>query len=136
MIVLDCNAAFAMVRGTQEGKALEALLLKGEGIAAPAFLKVELVNVLWKSVRAGMVDQCETDAAAAAATALVEKFFDDGELVAEALSEAVRLGHPVYDMLYFVLARRLGATLFTLDRKLQGLCAENGVNCVFMDSEF
>ena len=37
--------------------------------------------------------------------------------------EAMRLDHPVYGLLYFVLARREGATLFTLDQKLQGLCA-------------
>lgn len=33
-------------------------------------------------------------------------------------------------MFYFMLARRLGATLFTLDRKLMALCEENGVDCV------
>ena len=39
-------------------------------------------------------------------------------------------------MLYFVLARRNAATLFTLDRKLQQLCLDNGVNCVLTDTEF
>ena len=33
-------------------------------------------------------------------------------------------------MFYFVLARRFGATLFTLDRKLIRLCEEQGVQCV------
>ena len=46
------------------------------------------------------------------------------------------LRHPVYDMLYFVLARRNAATLFTLDRKLQQLCLDNGVDCVLTDTNF
>ena len=42
----------------------------------------------------------------------------------------------IRDRLYFVLARRNAATLFTLDRKLQQLCLDNGVNCVLTDTEF
>ena len=46
------------------------------------------------------------------------------------------LAPSVYDMLYFVLARRNAATLFTLDRKLQQLCLDNGVDCVLTDTNF
>lgn len=59
-----------------------------------------------------------------------------GSFRGEALTEAVRLRRPVYDMVYFVLARRLGATLFTLDKRLQALCIDNGVNCVRLDTQF
>ena len=48
----------------------------------------------------------------------------------EVFGEACRLGHSVYDVFYFVLARRLGATLFTEDRRLIELCEQNGVDCV------
>ncbi len=72
----------------------------------------------------------------AQATSLVDEFYRTEDLLREALMEAMRLDHPVYDMLYFVLARREGATLFTLDQKLQSLCADNGVDCVFLDKEF
>lgn len=33
-----------------------------------------------------------------------------------------------------ILARRNAATLFTLDRKLQELCLDAGVNCVFTET--
>ena len=36
----------------------------------------------------------------------------------------------MYGMFYFVLARRTGGTLFTVDRKLMKLCRDNGVNCI------
>ncbi|MBQ9002724.1 MAG: type II toxin-antitoxin system VapC family toxin [Eggerthellaceae bacterium] len=42
----------------------------------------------------------------------------------------MRLGHSVYDLLYFVLARRKGIALLTADKKLARLCEENGVECV------
>ena len=67
---------------------------------------------------------------------MVDEFCGTKDLLREALIEAIRLDHPVYDLLYLVLARREGATLFTLDQKLQNLCLDNGVNCVFLDKEF
>ena len=57
-------------------------------------------------------------------------------VLAAASTESVRLEHSSYDLFYLILARREGATLFTIDRKLQDLCARNGVNCVWLDKEF
>ena len=48
----------------------------------------------------------------------------------------MRCKHKASDLYYFVLARRLGATLFTLDKKLQALCAQNGVNCLWTTGGF
>jgi toxin-antitoxin system, toxin component, PIN family len=62
--------------------------------------------------------------------AYVDKYYSIQELQDEVLSESIRLDHSSYDMFYFVLARRFGATLFTLDRKLIQLCEEQGVQCV------
>ena len=58
---------------------------------------------------------------------LVDDFIPTVELAVEALHEATRLNHPVYDMYYFVLARRNGAVLLTEDKKLQVLALDNGV---------
>ena len=131
MIVLDCNAALAMARGTVEGDAFRSLMLRGEEAIAPRFFGIESANALWKMVRAGMMTEDEASDSLKAATNLVSDFCPDDDLVVEAFSEAVRLNHPVYDMLYFVLA-----TLFTLDRKLQQLCLDNGVDCVLTDTNF
>ena len=48
------------------------------------------------------------------------------------MGESVRLGHSSYDLFYVVLARRTGATLFTLDKKLQDLSLSLGVNSVWL----
>lgn len=136
MIVLDCSAAINMTEETPEGTALRGLMEEGERVIAPTIFHAEVAHVYEKRVRGGHAAVDDAMGKAELAVALVDEFVDDGELWREALSESLRLGHSSYDMLYFVLARRWGATLFTLDRKLQQLCADNGVNCLALDNEF
>ncbi|MDL1952047.1 type II toxin-antitoxin system VapC family toxin, partial [Acidobacteria bacterium ACD] len=54
----------------------------------------------------------------------------DHELAVEALSEASRYGHPVYDLLYAVLARREGCKVLTFDRRLTSLLRELGISVI------
>jgi predicted nucleic acid-binding protein len=61
---------------------------------------------------------------------LIDEFYPIEDLQSEAFRESIRLNHSTYDLFYFVLARRTGGTLFTLDRKLMRLCLDNGVNCL------
>ncbi|WP_165042796.1 type II toxin-antitoxin system VapC family toxin [Adlercreutzia sp. ZJ138] len=136
MIVLDANAALAMVMGTEYGEALEILRLKDERIAAPTLLVTEVTHALTKYVSGEHLTPEETIDCGRDAIALVDDFYDDGNLWVEAMTESVRLGHSSYDLFYFVLARRLGATLFTVDKKLQSLCTANGVNCLWLDAAF
>lgn len=136
MIVLDASAAVDMARKTPEGLALGQLLLDGEEIMTQGLFPSEVSNAFWKYKHAGLLSEDEVQAFVKEATSLVDELCDVDGLLSEALSEAMRLDHPVYDMLYFVLARRNAATLFTLDKKLQRLCRENGVNCVEIDDEF
>ncbi len=136
MIVLDCNAAIAMIRNTPEGKALRALLLDDEEVYAPRFFCAETTQTVSKYVRANLAEHDEAAIFFSSVVNLVDDFYDDEDLIKEALSESMRLSHSVYDLLYFVLARRHMATLFTLDKRLQELCLNNGVNCVFLDTEF
>lgn len=136
MIVLDCNAAISIVGGTSDGEMLESLLLKGEAVVSPAFLCAEVTHVLAKRVRGDFSNKEEALEMGRMCLSLVDEFVPDTDLWEEALLESLRLGHSSYDLFYFVLARRNGATLFTLDRKLQQLCLDNGVSCVFTDTEF
>jgi predicted nucleic acid-binding protein len=66
---------------------------------------------------------------------LVDYYVDVSENHVEAFAESLRLEHSAYDLLYSTLARRNGATLFTLDRKLIELCRREGVNCVHVLAE-
>lgn len=136
MIILDSSAAVDMVRETDEGKALLSLMLTGETVISLDLFYAEVSNAFWKYCKAGFYGEDDARRRIAKAIRLVDEFYPIEDCQVEAFGEAVRLQHPVYDMMYLVLARRNAATLFTLDRKLQQLCLDNGVNCVLTDTEF
>ena len=59
MIVLDCNAAVEMARGTKDGSALLALVDEDEHTLAPDFFSYELANVISKYVRGRYLERDE-----------------------------------------------------------------------------
>ena len=92
-------------------------MLEGEEVISSQLFLIEVSNAFWKYHKAGLLDEKTVCANIEKAIALVDEFCDlDKTQCCEATKEAMRLRHPVYDMLYFVLARRNAATLFTLDR--------------------
>lgn len=130
MIVLDVNAAYAMVDGTAEGLGMKGLMLEGEKAIAPTRFCSESANVAWKNVQFGFLDRDRSVDRMMSALGLVDEFYPDESMIAEAVDEALARRHSVYDMFYLVLARRTGATLFTLDKKLVEICHEAKVNCI------
>ena len=130
MIVLDSSAACDMVRKTAEGMAFRALMLSEEKVISCELLRAEVVSIFRKLCRHGFIPIEKVQSFLTESTALVNEYYSIQELQEEVLSESIRLDHSSYDMFYFVLARRFGATLFTLDRKLIRLCEEQGVQCV------
>ena len=130
MIVLDVNAAVAIAQETEDGLMLQRLMLSGEEIIAPNLFTIELGNVAWKMVSAGMIAEKEAFKLVNYASMLVDRYIAAEELMVESIHEAIHNNHPVYDLLYLVTARRNGATLFTFDKKLRKLCIANGVNCI------
>ena len=130
MIVLDSSAAVEMVRETPTGLALKSLMMVEERAISCDLLRAEAASVFRKLVRTEGIEPDLAQRCFAEALALVDEFYPLEDLQAEALRESVRLDHSTYDMFYFVLARRTGATLFTADRKLAQLCQRNGVDCI------
>ena len=130
MVVLDCSAVIPMVLGNEVGRALRGLMLKGEKVVSSSLLYPEACGGMWKYVRAGLMTPDDAKRRVGSAIALVDEFYGFEGYATEVFGEACRLGHSVYDVFYFVLARRLGATLFTEDRRLIELCEQNGVDCV------
>ena len=79
---------------------------------------------------AAQLSQSEAEELREEAILLIDEFVPIKDLMDEAFRESLRLDHPTYDMLYFVLARRTAGTLFTLDKGLINLCADHGVNSI------
>lgn len=134
MIVMDANAALAISMGLDVGDALGLLKQENEEIIAPSLINSEVARALSKYIQGGSLSLEDATTCGRDALLLVDRFIDDGSLWVEALGESIRMNHSSYDMFYFLLARREGATLFTLDQKLQKLCTKNGVNCITIEA--
>ena len=130
MLVLDSSAAVELLFERPKSAALRALSYRGERVIAPEFYLAEVTHVIEKYVRGRYIDAASGVILLEKALHLVDDVIPMSELVQEAFTESLRLGHSSYDLFYLVLARRNAATLCTLDRRLQGLCLKNGVSCV------
>ncbi|AYH45476.1 type II toxin-antitoxin system VapC family toxin [Azoarcus sp. DN11] len=123
-VVLDASAAVNLVMRTERAAAIIEHLERSSLVLAPSLFHSEVGNTLWKYVRAGALDRHAATERYEEAAGLVDSFLPDEELVTEALSAAVRHGHPLYDLLYVILARRHDCKLITEDRKLAALASE------------
>lgn len=130
MIVLDSCAVVDMARQTPEGLALQQLMLNDEPAISCDLIRAETASVFRKLTRIEGLTAAQAERYCSEALALVDDFCPMADLQTEALRESIRLDHSTYDLFYFVLARRTGATLFTLDRRLMDLCGKHGVDCI------
>ena len=130
MIVLDASAAVEISRETEMGKLMSSFLYAGERVCAPEYFPTEVGSALTKYVRANLMAPEEAMGRLRTAVALVDDYVATSELYEEAFVESLRLEHPIYDLLYLVLARRNACALFTCDKRLRTLCRKTGVDCV------
>jgi len=122
IVVLDASAAAEIVKQTQAGVDYINALMRSEKVLAPDLYVAEIGNFMWKNGRqdsvradtlANMADEC---------IGYIDEYVSSYELWKEALRLALEQDHPVYDMLYAVLARRHDAVLLTMDRRLCDVC--------------
>lgn len=125
--VLDTSAALEVAFSSEVSAVYKELLASAEQVIAPHFFVVEVTNVLWKYVRAGMLDEQNAHLTLALVLQYVDAYIDCGDNAVESLHEACRLQHSAYDMYYFTLARRNNAVLLTQDKKLAALALQEGV---------
>jgi predicted nucleic acid-binding protein len=89
---------------------------------APALWEAELANVIWMSVRAGVLSSTEAPPKLALAGRLGVHSVPTRTIWHGALLRAVRTGVSVYDTLFVELAERERAPLVTFDRRLLAAC--------------
>jgi predicted nucleic acid-binding protein len=114
-IVLDASAAVHIVLATEHAAGLAARLGTPLSVSAPDLFLSEVANSLWKYVRQGSLSSEEASTRLDEAVGLVDSIVPSQSLVHEAMVAASRHSHPVYDVMYAVLARRTGALVLTMD---------------------
>ncbi len=127
-VLLDASAAVRTVMDAAAQPELLQTLTSAPLVLAPALMRVEAANALWKYHRAGLVDAAEAIERHTEIAALVHRFIDEQQLFPEALQLAAQFDHAVYDAVYVVSARRYAAMLLTFDRRLHALCDKAAVS--------
>lgn len=113
-IVVDASSAFIML--TRPDRVAQ-VFADATDVLAPELIVAEVLNARWKILRSG---------ASAPRLDTVLELFDRLHLVAslpyaaDAAALAQRLGHPVYNCLYAVIAQRERGRLVTADRRFAG----------------
>lgn len=120
-VVLDASAALRAVLSPADHSPLLEAIEAASDVIAPQLFASETANALWKYHQSGRLDGKAIRHRHAEALALVSLWIPDTSLFPEALSLAAKLGHPVYDCLYLIAARRFDAGLLTADRRLEAL---------------
>jgi predicted nucleic acid-binding protein len=113
--VVDASALAAILFGEPDAERISGEL-RDCSLVAPALLPFEIASVCVKKIRRHPGQRTNLLAAFAMLTqlAIAQAAVDIGEVLL--LSERARL--TVYDAAYLWLARRLGAELVTLDKRL------------------
>jgi len=127
IVVLDCSAAIEIALKRENGKRLGELVGAAEKTISSELFRIEVANVVSKYYRGNYIKKSECDKILELAENLVDEFIPIKENHLEAMHESIRLCHSAYDMLYLTLARRMGATLVTLDRRLNTIAEKEGI---------
>ncbi|HEY1944200.1 MAG TPA: type II toxin-antitoxin system VapC family toxin [Roseiarcus sp.] len=115
-LVVDASVALCWFAAEDGTPAAKQLVRSAVELIAPTMLLAELANALWKKTRRGELEGEVALEAMREVRRFVPEFVDIAELVGPAFVLARELGHPVYDCVYLVLARKRQIRFATLDR--------------------
>jgi len=117
ILIIDASVAVKWLLPEPLRLLARQLRLSNHQLHAPAFLDVEVANVLWKKVRKGEVNRERAGIRISKLPALPLTRHPDASLVEAAFDLANRLGRTVYDCLYLALAVQLGGMMVTADER-------------------
>jgi len=112
-------------------RALRGLAKKGERVLGPRLLLEEVANALLTGVRRGRWDGAAADRAFVELQELPVELVDTTSDLDQAWELSRRYDeHPVYDLLYVAVSRRLDERLLTADRRLVDRIGGRGIELV------
>jgi predicted nucleic acid-binding protein len=117
LVVDSCVAVKWFIR-EEDSDAAHSLLAGQSGLIAPDIALAEIANALWKAHKRRIVDQEEVQRRLKGASRFFNQLLPTNELLDDGLELACTIDHPIYDCLYVVVSRRMGAPLVTTDSRL------------------
>ncbi len=133
MLIVDASVAvkwFVEEEGSPTAHALVRIQHTPEfglRLQAPGMLMLEVVAVIGRRARQGMLDADYPAKVLQALRRLGMVLTPDGEFLDHATQLSMTLRHSLYDCLYLALARRTGFRLATFDRGLADLARRDGL---------
>ena len=125
--VLDASAALHVVMRLPTAEPVIDKLEQANLILVPQLYFSETANALWKYVSHNQLSAEQAIERYQDVCTLPDQAISDQTLALEALSLASTHNHPVYDMIYAVLARRNACGVLSRDSRLAELLASIGV---------
>ena len=129
-IVLDPSAGIEIVLNRPLANQLKKYISNSRIVISSDLYKAEVTNVLWKYIKADLITKANGIDLLSLAQNLVDEYYDISQFTIESLNESIRLNHSSYDMFYLTLARRSGAKLLTLDKKLLQIACTEGIETI------
>lgn len=134
-LVLDASAAIHILCGLPAAPKLVEELANTSLVLAPELYVAEVGNALWKYVSSGDLERDEATRLFFESRTLIDVTGQHHELADEALAVAIQHDHPVYDVLYAILARRNAAAVLTMDRRLADLLMRLDIEAIGVADE-
>jgi predicted nucleic acid-binding protein len=125
--VLDASAALHVVMRLPTAEPVIERLEQATLVLVPQLYFSETANALWKYVSSGQLSSEQAIERYQEVCLLPDQAISDQTLALEALNLASSHNHPVYDMIYAVLARRNACGVLSRDNRLAGLLESLGV---------
>jgi predicted nucleic acid-binding protein len=115
--VVDASVAVKWFVAETDFLVADELSAGNHRLFAPRLILTEVANALGRKAMAGLMSVAE----ACLYLRSLPQYLDDvlavDDLIEPALKNACALRHPIYDLIYLEVARRLGAQLVTADRR-------------------
>lgn len=126
-VVLDASAAVEVATGRPFASTFAEMLRKADIVLAPDLLLAEAGNALWKlHCFAGLPSEAVLPILHDILS-LVDEWSSLQEVFRPAVALALFQSVTVYDACYLVVAGETGATLLTLDKKMQAAARDLGI---------
>jgi predicted nucleic acid-binding protein len=117
-LVVDASVACKWFVAEGDEDLADALLIGGEGLAAPDVAVAELCNIFWRKVRLKQMTPAQAEDAASRVESYFKTLVPCAPLARHAMYISATLDHPAYDCFYLALAEELGAEMVTADARL------------------
>ena len=119
--VVDSSVAVNWMLDQPLSAAARSFLAERPEMVAPAWMRLELANALWKAFMSGLITRDVARLLHSGFDLAPIEFVDDPRLGRSTLALAGSLRHPVSDCCYIALSVAEGARLVTADRGLMEL---------------